>query len=59
MPDQPQQQPDTTGDGKPHEDGPLPSASDDEVLDETARLARGGRKALEADPKEPKPASTA
>lgn len=38
------------------EDEPIPTASDDVVLDETARLAREGRKELEADPKEPKPA---
>ena len=41
----------------PHEDEPIPTASDEKVLDETARLAREGRKELEADPKEPKPAS--
>jgi len=35
----------------------IPRASEDEVLNETARLAREGRKELEADPKEPKPAS--
>lgn len=40
-----------------HEDSPLPAASEDEVLEETARLAREGRKELEADPKEPKPGS--
>ncbi|MEJ5992054.1 hypothetical protein WG902_18780 [Ramlibacter sp. PS3R-8] len=34
------------------EDGPLPTASDDRVLDETARLAREGLKDLESDPKE-------
>lgn len=38
------------------EDEPLPAASEDQVLDETARLVREGRKELEADPKEPKPA---
>ena len=43
-------------DGTLREDEPIPSASDDRVLDETARLAREGRKALEADPREPKPA---
>lgn len=37
---------------KPHEDEPLPAASDDKVLDETARLAREGRRELESDPKE-------
>ncbi|NNU42631.1 hypothetical protein [Ramlibacter montanisoli] len=39
------------------EDEPIPAASEDKVLDETARLAREGRKELEADPKEQKPAS--
>lgn len=34
------------------EDGPLPAASDDRVLDETARLAREGLKELESDPRE-------
>ena len=43
--------------GTSHEDEPIPSASDDRVLEETARLAREGRKELEADPKERKPAS--
>ena len=37
-----------------HEDEPLPIASEDEVLEETARMAREGLKALEADPREPK-----
>ena len=46
-------------DGEPglKEDQPIPTASEDQVLDETARLAREGRKELESDPKEPKPAS--
>lgn len=39
-----------------HEDEPIPTASEDKVLDETARMAREGRKELEADPKEQKPA---
>jgi len=39
-----------------HEDSPLPAASEERVLEETARLAREGRKELDADPKEPKPA---
>jgi hypothetical protein len=34
------------------EDEPLPAASEDRVLEETARLAREGRKELESDPKE-------
>jgi hypothetical protein len=41
----------------PREDEPIPAASEDRVLDETARLAREGRKELDADPREPKPAS--
>lgn len=39
----------------PHEDEALPIPSEDEVLEETVRLAREGRKELEADPFEPKP----
>jgi hypothetical protein len=39
------------------EDEPIPAASEDRVLDETARLAREGRKELEADPREHKPAA--
>lgn len=42
--------------GTEHEDEPIPYASDDRVIEETARLAREGRKELENDPKEPKPA---
>lgn len=34
------------------EDGPLSSASEAKVLEETARLAREGREQLESDPKE-------
>jgi hypothetical protein len=34
------------------EDEALPEASEDKVLDETARMAREGRRELEADPKE-------
>lgn len=45
----------TSGVGR--EDEPIPAASEDRVLDETARLAREGRKDLDADPKEPKPGS--
>lgn len=48
-------QPENHGTGR--EDEPLPAASDDEVLDETARMAREGRRQLESDPKEPKPSS--
>lgn len=42
-------------DGKTeHEDEPIPRASEDKVLEETARLVREGRREREADPKEPK-----
>ena len=34
------------------EDEPIPSASDDKVLEETVRLAREGRRQLESDPNE-------
>jgi hypothetical protein len=34
------------------EDEPMPAASEDRVLEETARLAREGRRELESDPKE-------
>ena len=57
MPNQSRPGPDLDNTGAGHEDEPLPSASEDEVLEDTARLAREGRKQLEADPKEPKPAS--
>jgi hypothetical protein len=40
-------------DGQMREDEALPQASDDEVLNETARLAREGRRELEADENEP------
>lgn len=40
-------------DGKMREDVSVPRASDDEVLDETARLAREGRREREADEREP------
>jgi hypothetical protein len=50
-------QPPARDDETLHEDEPIPSASDDEVLDETVRMAREGRRQLESDPKEPKPAS--
>jgi len=39
------------------EDEPIPAASDEKVLEETARLAREGRKQLESDPKESRPGS--
>lgn len=44
-------------DGNLREDEPVPAASEDKVLEETARLAREGRRELEADPKERKPSS--
>jgi hypothetical protein len=44
-------------DGTLREDEPIPSASDDKVLDETVRMAREGRQQLDSDPKERKPAS--
>jgi hypothetical protein len=46
--------PQSPKDGTGTPDEPLPSASDEKVLEESARLAREGRKALEADPKEQK-----
>jgi hypothetical protein len=54
MPTDPQT-PDMENHGTGHEDEPLPAASDDKVLEETARMAREGRKQLEADEREPKP----
>lgn len=39
------------------EDEPIPRASEDTVLEETARLVREGRKEREADPREPKNAA--
>jgi hypothetical protein len=45
-------------DGTVGSDEPIPRASDDKVLEETARLAREGRKQLESDPKEPKERKT-
>ena len=56
MPTEPTRSPQPQDDGTLREDEPIPAASDDRVLDETARLAREGRKELEADPREPKPA---
>lgn len=41
-------------DHQPQADEPIPRASDDKVLEETARLAREGERELEQDPKEPK-----
>ena len=41
-------------DGTMREDEPVQRASDEDVLEDTARLAREGRKELENDPKEQK-----
>lgn len=57
MQNDPRPDPKAENDGTRHEDEPIPSASDEKVLEETARLAREGRRELESDPKEPKPAS--
>lgn len=56
MPTEPSRNPQSQDDTPLREDEPLPAASEDRVLEETARLAREGRKELEADPREPKPA---
>ena len=40
-------------DGQMREDEALPAASEDEVLNETARMAREGRRQLEEDDDEP------
>lgn len=56
MPDETSRTPQPQDDGTLREDEPIPSASEDRVLEETARMAREGRKELEADPREPKPA---
>jgi hypothetical protein len=45
---------DAENDGTMREDEPIPQASEDKVLDETARMAREGRKELEQDPREQK-----
>jgi hypothetical protein len=50
-----QNQPAPNDNGTGRADEPLPEASEDRVLDETARLAREGRRELESDPKERKP----
>lgn len=39
---------------RPQADEPQPSASEDRVLDQTARLAREGERQLDNDPNEPK-----
>lgn len=48
---------DDDDEGTGRADAPIPTASEDKVLEETARLAREGRKELESDPRERKPAS--
>lgn len=55
MPTEKTGRPEREEDGTLSEDQPIPRASDEEVLEETVRLAREGRKELEADPKERKP----
>jgi hypothetical protein len=57
MPTENQRNADGGNEGSTREDEPIPSASEDKVLEETARLAREGRKELESDPRERKPAS--
>ncbi len=52
MATEPDRQPPEDNNGTGTADAPVPRASDDTVLEETARLAREGRKELEADPKE-------
>jgi hypothetical protein len=52
MPTENQRPDDAANDGTRHEDEPIPMASEDRVLEQTARLAREGRKQLEQDPKE-------
>ena len=54
MPIDNQPRPEAGNDAATREDEPIPAASEDKVLDETARLAREGRRELESDPKEPK-----
>lgn len=57
MPNEKQQDTQAQDEASARADEPIPAASDDKVLDETARLAREGRRELEADPRERKPAS--
>ena len=54
MPTENQRSQDAENDAVMREDEPIPTASEDTVLEETARLAREGRKELASDPKEPK-----
>jgi hypothetical protein len=53
MPDQ-TPAPEAQRDRPLREDEALPTASEEDVLEETARLAREGRKELESDPRERK-----
>jgi hypothetical protein len=56
MPTEPNRNPRPDADsGTEQEDEAIPYASDDRVIEETARLAREGRKERDADPNEPKP----
>lgn len=57
MPSEPKRPQDLQEGETQHDDDPIPSASDEKVLEETARLAREGRKKLESDPKESGPGS--
>jgi hypothetical protein len=57
MPTENQRSTDAQNEPTMREDEPMPAASEDKVLDETARLAREGRKELASDPKEPKSSS--
>lgn len=55
MPDDTKRKQERQDDGTLREDEPIPAASDEKVLEETARLAREGRKQLESDPRESRP----
>jgi len=57
MPSEPKRPQDLQEGETLHDDEPIPSASDEKVLEETARLAREGRRKLESDPKESGPGS--
>jgi hypothetical protein len=54
MPTENQTPPEAANDGSARADEPIPSASDDRVLEETVRLAREGQRQRDADPREPK-----
>lgn len=55
MPTENRPAPDAADDsGAGQGDAPVPRASDDEVLEETVRLAREGLRQRENDPREPK-----